>query len=83
MATASQGEYGSTGGGLLRFDRRTRAIEKIELREIAIGFLRVGLRLLIATDFGIAVWEDGKLRRFFADRMTNGGLRVVEAIVAQ
>ncbi len=83
LATATRGEWGAASNGLLRLDRATNAIEKFELRDIAVGILRVGRRLLLATGFGIAILEDGQLRRFFADRVTGGGLRVVEATVGQ
>ncbi len=83
LATATHGEWGGTSDGLLRFDRATNSIEKIELRDIVVGILRVGGRLLLATSFGPAILEDGKVRRFFVDRVTSGGLRVVEATIVR
>ena len=64
----------------MRFDRACERVEKFELREIAAKIARVGDRLLIATEFGAAVVEEGKVRRFFVDQMTGGGLRVVEGL---
>ena len=84
LALAHRGEWGGTAQGLLRFDRATEKVKKIELRDIAGQFARVAGRLLIATQFGAAVLEeDGKLRRFFVDRTAGGRWRVVEAIHGQ
>ena len=79
LALARHGEYGSGGAGLLRFDRGTEKVEKMELRDIAGKIARLGNRLLIATDFGAALFEQRKLRRFFLDQTTDGRLRVAEA----
>jgi len=83
LALAQHGEWGSSGGGLLRFDRGTEKVEKLELRDIAGKIARIGDRLLIATDFGAAVFLERKLRRFFLDQTTDGRLRVAEAMVGQ
>ena len=80
LGLARHGEWGSSGGQLVRFDRACERVEKFELREIAAKIARVGDRLLIATEFGAAVVEEGKVRRFFVDQMTGGGLRVVEGL---
>ncbi len=43
---------------------------------------RVGDGMVMATDFGAAVLDEhGTLRRFIVDVMTNGALRVTEAVV--
>ena len=83
LATARRGEWGDTSRGLLRFDRAAKTIEKIALGDLTSKILRVGSRVVLATNFGIAILEDGKVRRYFADRMKSGGLRVVEATVAR
>ena len=69
--------------GLLRFDRGTEKVEELELRDIAGQITRVGDRLLIATDFGAAVFLESKLRRFFLDQTSDGRLRVAEALLGQ
>ncbi len=81
LALARHGEWGSSGGGLLRFDRGTEKVESLELRDIASAISRVGDRLLIATEFGAAVFGEHRLRRYFLDQTTDGRLRVVEAIL--
>jgi len=58
-------------------------VERLELRDIAGEIVRVGDRLLIATEFGAAVFGEHKLRRFFLDQTTDGRLRVAEAMLGQ
>jgi hypothetical protein len=79
LALMHRGEWGNTGGGLLRFDRRSETAQKLDLPDLAKQSLRVGDRLLFATDFGIAVVENGRVRRYFIDRTTGGRWRAVEA----
>ena len=83
LALARHGEWGGSGGGLLRFDRGTEKVEMLELRDIAGTIARVGDRLLIATDFGAAVVLERKVRRFFLDQTTDGRLRMAEAMLGQ
>jgi hypothetical protein len=79
LALVQRGEWGDTGGGLLRFDRRSETVQELDLPDIVNLCLRVGERLLFATDFGIAVAENGRVRRYFVDRATDGSLHVAEA----
>ena len=81
LARANNGEYGSTGGGLLRFDRATQRVERIEFRELVREIACLGDRLLLATDFGAAVIENHTLRRFFVDETINGRLQVTESVL--
>jgi hypothetical protein len=75
------GEWRDSSGGLLRFNRETEAVTRFELPDIAAHITRVGDRLVIATDFGVAILNDGgKLQRYFVDQTSDGRLRVVEAI---
>ena len=78
LGLASHGEWGSTGGQVVRFDRATEKVQKIELRGMTSRIARVGGQLLLATEFGIAVVAEGKARRFFVDQTSDGRLRVVE-----
>lgn len=80
LALANRGEYGDTGGGLLRFDRATRQVERWELHELVNEIARVGDGLVLATDVGAALLMDGEMRRFFVDRGVGGGLEVREAV---
>ena len=80
LGLARRGEYGDSGGGMLRFDRATQKVNCLRLHEIVEEIARVGDLLVIATEFGAALWEGGKLRRFFVDQTTDGRLRVAEAL---
>jgi hypothetical protein len=82
LGLVRNGEYGSTGGGVLRFDRHTQQVTHYELREIVHQFSRIEGRLLMATDFGAAVLDGTSLRRFFVDQTSDGRLLVVEALLA-
>ena len=82
LGLVHNGEYGSTGGGVLRFDRHTQQVTHYELREIVHQFARIQGRLLMATDFGAAVLDGTSLGRFFVDQTSDGRLRVAEALVA-
>ena len=67
-------------GGLLRYDRQSAAVRRFEFPDIGAQFIRLGGKLLAATDFGIAVIEGDVLKRYFVDRTTDGRLRVTVAI---
>jgi len=80
LGLVRNGEWGGSGGGLLRFDRVSeRVAGTLKLAGIAGAFVRVGDRLAVATSFGIEVIEGDRLRRYFVDRATDGRLRVAEA----
>lgn len=81
LALASNGEWGTNGGGLLRFDRATQKVERIEFREVVNEIARVGDHLLLATEFGAAVVKNHTLHRFFVDQTTEGRLQVSESVL--
>ncbi|HMF75050.1 MAG TPA: hypothetical protein VK604_05255 [Bryobacteraceae bacterium] len=83
LALAHRCEWGDSAGGLLRFDRTTENVTKIDLPDIANSILRIDGHLLIATRFGAAVVEDNSVRRFFVDKTTDGRLRVAEALLGK
>jgi hypothetical protein len=72
-------EYGCPPGRVLRYERKSQAIQKYELPDDVYGFIASGNRLLAYTNFGIAVIEGDQTRRYFVDRTTDGRLRIVEA----
>ncbi|MFN0106953.1 MAG: hypothetical protein ACKV2U_33275 [Bryobacteraceae bacterium] len=80
LGLAHHGEWGSGGGGVVRFDRATEKMERFKLREIVRGMARVGDHIVMATSFGAAVFDGNKLRRFLVDETTDGRLRAVEGI---
>jgi hypothetical protein len=80
LGLAHHGEWGSSGGGMLRFDRATQKVNRLALRETVAEIARIGDRLVIATGFGAALFDGSQLRRFFVDETTDGRLRVVEAL---
>lgn len=73
------GEWGGSSGGLLRFDRALETVLAVRLGDISGGLVRVGNRLLAATDFGIAMVDGDAVRRYFVDVTTDGRLRFVSA----
>jgi hypothetical protein len=81
LGLAINGEYGSSGRGLVRFDRRTESVESFELPDIAARIVRRGSALLVATRAGVAVVENHRVRRFFVDKTSDGRLRVAEAVI--
>jgi hypothetical protein len=81
LGLAINGEYGSSGRGLVRFDRHTESVESFELPDLAARIVRRGSALLVATNSGVAVVENQRVRRFFVDRTSDGRLRVAEAVI--
>ena len=80
MALEASGEYGGSSGGLLRYDRKSGAVRRLEFPDIGVQFIHAGGKLLAATDFGIAVVEGGGVKRYFVDRTSDGRLRVAPAV---
>jgi hypothetical protein len=79
LGLASHSEWRSYGGGLLRFDRRTERADRIAMEDMIGGIARLGGGLVMATEWGVAMLEGGRLRRFFVDKTLDGRLRVLEA----
>jgi len=79
LALGNNGEYGTTAGGMLAFHRTTQQIERFDLPDVTQSIARVGEHLLMATQFGPAVLDDGRVRRFFVDKTSDGRLYVAEA----
>jgi hypothetical protein len=79
MALVRNGEWGGSGSGVLRFDRRSGSYRKLATGEIGRQFMRAGERLILATDFGISLVQENQLRRYFVDRTSDGRLRVARA----
>jgi hypothetical protein len=80
LALVHRGEYGDSGGGVLRYDLQSGSIRKFESPDVIRQFLRVGDRLVFATEQGVSVIYDDHLRRYFADRTADGQWRVIEAV---
>jgi hypothetical protein len=81
LGLVHNGEWGSSGGGFVRFDRATEHVERYELQEIVGGMARVGDRMTMATTIGVAMLAGNVLRRFIVDETTDGRLRVVELVL--
>jgi hypothetical protein len=79
MALVQNGEYGGSSGGLLRYDRQSGAVRRFGFPDISLRLIRVGEKILAATDFGIALVEGDRVQRYFIDRTTDGRLRVAAA----
>lgn len=79
MALVYQAEWSGNSGGLLRFDRASETLQRIPLRDIGTKFLRIGDRILLATQFGVALIDNDNVTRYFIDQMSDGRLRVAMA----
>jgi len=77
LALMRRGEYGDSGSGLVRFDRRTEVFQPFEIGDgIGRGFASVGELLVLATDQGITVLNHNEVRRYIVDQTTDRRLRV-------
>jgi hypothetical protein len=79
MGVSHSGEWGSSSGGVLRYDRTTHDVRKYDLPDDVNGFVTSGNRLLAYTTSGIAIIEDDQTTRYFVDRTTDGLLRLAQA----
>ena len=80
LALVHNGEWGGSSGGLLRFDRRSRAYRKFEMPEIGLQFTKSDGKLLLATNAGFAVISDEQITSYFVDKTTDGRLKVSEEL---
>jgi hypothetical protein len=71
-------EGASYSGGLLRWDRNTRAVQRWPKTPVISGIVRQGERLYMATDEGAAIFEDGEFIRYLLDVDRNGEYRLVK-----
>ncbi len=79
LGLIGNGEYRDCAGGLMAFDRKTQQIERFDLPDVVASIARAGEHLVIATAFGPAVLDNGRLGRFFVDKTSDGRLYVAEA----
>lgn len=79
LGLTTRSEWGEIGAGLLRLDRKTETTQKFPLHDVIGDISRVGKSLLLATESGMAVLEEGRLRRYLVDVAADGKLHVVEA----
>ena len=80
LALGNNGEYGTTAGGMLAFHRTTQQIERFDLPDVTQSIARVGEHLLMATQFGPAVLDSGRVQRYFVDETSDGRPYVTEAV---
>lgn len=80
LALEQAGEWASTGGGVVRFSRSGQLLDRIPIAERVAGIARVNGQILMATDYGAALFDGLQVRRFFIDQSRSGRLRVVEAL---
>lgn len=76
LALIHNGEWGGSGGGLLRFDRKSNAVRKFEMPDIGMRFMSTGEKLLLATNSGIVVIVKDQITRYFIDKTTDGRLKL-------
>ncbi len=77
LALMLDGEYGLSGGGVLRWDRKTQTVTKYPLKLFSWAMARYDGKLTLATRDGIAVIDGGGIRRIlrrcrFARRVAGG-----------
>jgi hypothetical protein len=54
-------------------------VRRFEFPDVVVQLIRAGGKILAATDFGIAVVEGDRVKRYFIDRTTDGRLQVAAA----
>ncbi len=80
LGLVHNGEYGPSNMGVMVFDRSTQESRKIDVPGVVSGIARAGEKIVMAMEFGAAVWDGQQLRRYFVDQTTDGRLRVVEGL---
>ncbi|MCC6537571.1 MAG: hypothetical protein IT162_08485 [Bryobacterales bacterium] len=80
LGLVHNGEWGPSGGGLLRYDRASGTARRFASPDIPRWITVEGGRVMAATDFGLTFIEGERQRRFFVDETSDGRLRVAEAI---
>ena len=75
-----RGEYGDSGGGVIRFDPSTQRVNRYELPSIAKAITRYQDRLYFATSDGVAFFDFDRIREFFIDYNASGEPRLVESV---
>lgn len=78
LALMLDGECGLSGGGVLRWERKTQTVKKYPLEPFSWAMARYNGKLMLATRDGIAVIDGGGIREYFVDADLRGALRVVE-----
>lgn len=81
LARVHNGEWGSTGGGLLRYDRGTSSIQLLKLPGLITRLTNTPKALLAATDTGFALIQNDTITRYFLDRTTAGRLQIAKAVL--
>ena len=79
MALVANGEYGRSSGGLLRYDRQSVVVRRFEFPDVAVQLVWSAGKILATTDFGLAVVEGDRVKRYFIDRTVDGQLQVAPA----
>ncbi|MBK7929652.1 MAG: hypothetical protein IPJ98_19875 [Bryobacterales bacterium] len=80
LGLVHNGEWGPSGGGLLRYDRATGDARRFASPDIPLRIRVEGGRVTAATDFGLTFIEGERQRRFFLDETSDGRLRMAEAV---
>lgn len=83
LGLAVNGEWGSRGTGLIRFDRRDETVQKFDSANIINGIVRLGNKVFFTTEFGVEVMKEGQFQRYFVDKLSDGRLRIAEANINQ
>lgn len=78
LALFHRGEWGDSGGGLLRWDRASEAVQKYPLTPIVNAMVRHEGKLLLGTTDGVAIFEDDLFREFFVNYTLTGKLQVAQ-----
>ena len=79
MTLVHRGETSGSSGGLLRYDRQSGALRRLDFPDIGIRLIQVDGKTVAATDSGLAVVEGDRVKRYFIDRTTDGRVRVAVA----
>ncbi|MBN8732843.1 MAG: hypothetical protein J0L64_20065 [Acidobacteria bacterium] len=79
LGLVHNGEWGASGGGLLRYDRASGTARRFASPDIPRWITVEGGRVMAATDFGLTFLVGERQRRYFVDETSDGRLRMAEA----
>jgi hypothetical protein len=79
LGLAQRGEWGDSAGGLVKYGRAARIVTRFALPDVVRDMVAVENAIVAATEGGIAVIDNGRVRRYFVDRDKAGTATVIES----
>lgn len=78
LALYHRGEYGNIPGGVLRWDRGTKRVERFPVPAVVTGIARSGEDHVLATVDGLARVHGRQISGYFIDRTEDGRYQIAE-----